>query len=116
MDAGTQTDNSVARPWRRLSDLLLEIDFMEVQLEELQHLAPAHQTRNLGQRIAACHRRLDELEAAFDSMRKSSEKVAGKPPSANYGSGLPAWPTGGVMRSMATAGRSGGEGADAGAT
>ena len=62
MDAGTQTDNSGARPWRRLSDLLLEIDFMEVQLEELQHLAPAHQTRNLGQRIAACHSRLDELE------------------------------------------------------
>lgn len=62
MDAGTQTDNSGARPWRRLSDLLLEIDFMEVQLEELQHLAPAHQTRNLGRRIAACHSRLDELE------------------------------------------------------
>jgi hypothetical protein len=47
---------------RRLSDLLADIDFLEIQLQVMQEQGPEHKTANLGQRIAALHRLLDHLE------------------------------------------------------
>lgn len=47
---------------RRASDLLLELTFMEAQLCVLRDEGKPHRTRHLGERIAALHHRLDEIE------------------------------------------------------
>jgi hypothetical protein len=49
-------------PRRRLSDLLEDLRFLEVQLIVLSETGPAHRSRNRGQQIATLHRRLDALE------------------------------------------------------
>ena len=47
---------------RRLSDLLAEADFLEVQLRVLQETGPSHRKLNLQVVIAGVHGRLDALE------------------------------------------------------
>lgn len=47
---------------RRLSDILSDMDFVEVQLEAIQRPQTCHKTSKLVQRISALHRRLDYLE------------------------------------------------------
>ena len=47
---------------RGLSDLLMDIDFMHVQLRVLQETGPSHRSLNVQMRIAELHRRLDEVE------------------------------------------------------
>jgi len=49
-------------PLRRLSDLLTESQFLEVQVRVLQETGAAHHGVQLRQRIMAVHKRLDELE------------------------------------------------------
>lgn len=52
--------------WRRVSDLLLEMRFLEVQVQMLRDPGP-HLTRDRGLRVAALHQRLDELERRLRS-------------------------------------------------
>lgn len=47
---------------RRLSDILRELGLLEVQLQLFREGVGPHYGRNLGVRIAALHRRLDDLE------------------------------------------------------
>jgi hypothetical protein len=49
-------------PLRRSMDLLLELELFEVQLQIMHEEAGPHIMRNLGVRIAAAHRRMDEIE------------------------------------------------------
>lgn len=49
-------------PFRRLSDLVTEVEFLQVQLHMVRDAGPAHHVRNVGVRIAALHQRLDVLE------------------------------------------------------
>ncbi len=50
-------------PLRRLSDALANIDLLEIQLQAIVRDGGAHHIRDVGLRISAIHRRLDELEA-----------------------------------------------------
>lgn len=50
------------RGFRRLSDILRELNLVDVQLQLFQEGAGPHYGRDLGVRIAALHRRLDDLE------------------------------------------------------
>ncbi len=49
-------------PRRRLRDVLVEINLLDVQLHIIQQAAGPHRLKGVGQRIAALHRRLDALE------------------------------------------------------
>jgi len=52
-----------AAPYRRrLKDLLSELQFLEAQVQVLSESAAAHHRRDVGLRLAALHRQLDELE------------------------------------------------------
>lgn len=55
-------DESCTVRLRRLSDVLRELGLVEVQLQLFHEGAGPHYGRNLGMRIAALHRRLDDLE------------------------------------------------------
>ena len=50
------------RQFRRLSDLVTEVEFLHVQLCMVRDSGPPHHVRNIGARIAALHQRLDVLE------------------------------------------------------
>lgn len=50
---------------RRLSDILMELGLVEVQLQLFHEGAGPHYGRNLGMRIAALHRRLDDLDRSL---------------------------------------------------
>lgn len=54
------TESSIQ--FRRLSDLLSEIQLLEAQLQVLREDAGPHLIRNIGLRIAALHGRLDQAE------------------------------------------------------
>jgi hypothetical protein len=49
-------------PRQRLSDLLSDANFLEVQIQTLQTQAGPHWLKGVGQRIARLHARLDDLE------------------------------------------------------
>jgi DNA-binding response OmpR family regulator len=65
--SGAQRDaaatHSRAIRQRRLSDLLSELDFIEVQLQVFEETAGAHRNCHAAARIVALQRRMDDLEA-----------------------------------------------------
>jgi len=63
-------------PRKRLSDLLAEMNLLDVQLQIIAHEAGAHHVRNVGQRIAELHRRLDNLEC---DLRLRAQHVSSDP-------------------------------------
>jgi hypothetical protein len=62
LGARIMKDTDSPAPPRRLSDLLLALDFCEVQLGVLLRTGRAHHTRNLSLRLASLHHRIDDLE------------------------------------------------------
>ena len=50
------------RALRRLSDLVTEVEFLQLQLHVVRDSGPPHHLRDVGVRIAALHQRLDVLE------------------------------------------------------
>jgi hypothetical protein len=57
--------------WRRLSDLLTELDFLLVQLITFHQGTGPHLIRDQRARLSALHRRLDRLER--DLRRRAEE-------------------------------------------
>ena len=63
-------------PFRRLSDLLTEVEFLQVQLHMVRDSGPAHHVRDVGVRLAALHQRLDVLERQLRQRARSEGEDA----------------------------------------
>jgi hypothetical protein len=62
----------MAKILRRVSDTLLGIDLLEIQLELVQRQGGPHHPQRLAQRIASAHKELDRLE---DLLRLQAEEL-----------------------------------------